>query len=847
MNINYIIILIFIVLILGLIIYIIIRNIDEKIEPFQVAISYTPIPNIKNDRSANITTQSYTTDTINNSLLVNTIEGLDVVSEGNYEDSFTLTSSYIVQVGRQISSLLLNYPPSVTLTSPPLYKNGVRNINTSSIDRSYSFYNYINISFPYTNIGIRKIEIEFSDIELFKDSDFSNPNDIPNTPSLALFTSDTALYKNIGTAAINNSNKKIVININSQDKVQSNLFILISARIKTITLTKIRILIEKRESLINTISNQENIVKFSTSNESEQIMLPDIDGTVGEDVSNYNQSLQGQRVSNIRRFNTLLRTYVPWGIYDGKKYNDSSKKIPDLLYRECKDAIVSGKGATIANSNPGSDNIVESKISYLSGTTETVIEFPSFSLPKQYTVCAITRYTNKSFNDVSKRGRILGTKTSNPNWLLGHWGGMTGMMFNNGWKTVSNKSLSGDVNEWVVSCTKSISNTTPASVLFNGQEKAISQPGEVENYTDAINNDNNKIVINSSVYGDKSDFGLSYLIIWDRILSDNQLKLVSDTLNDYINTGEEIDLSKISVNINDGSTQEKAGTSAADIKRNTCTNRNGFYWILPNGSTNTADARQIYCIMDNKCYGGGWMLAMKGAKNSNTFVYNSSHWTTGTVLNENDVSENFTDAKYNIYNTFQAKDVMAIFDGNDTNGELTFPEIREYGWIWKIFDFFNRGTRISLLDFYSPRPGFPRGYSNYIYTTQTTNNLQNVMNFVNTYSGAGGTYIGYEEFNRFFTDVTCVNRSPLNRKIFSHQEAYKTWGLNVIPLGWNHKVRWGATYNENYGYWEGVPNSNDVSCGIGLENRNYSAGDAIGCCQSTAGTNASMGFKLFVR
>jgi hypothetical protein len=71
--------------------------------------------------------------------------------------------------------------------------------------------------------------------------------------------------------------------------------------------------------------------------------------------------------------------------------------------------------------------------------------------------------------------------------------------------------------------------------------------------------------------------------------------------------------------------------------------------------------------------------------------------------------------------------------------------------------------------------------------------------------------------------------------------------LNIIPQGWNHAVRWGGSFNENPGHWDGLPNSNDVSCGIGLQARNFSAGDAINCCQSSTGTNASMGFKWFIR
>ena len=39
-----------------------------------------------------------------------------------------------------------------------------------------------------------------------------------------------------------------------------------------------------------------------------------------------------------------------------------------------------------------------------------------------------------------------------------------------------------------------------------------------------------------------------------------------------------------------------------------------------------------------------------------------------------------------------------------------------------------------------------------------------------------------------------------------------------------------------------MPGSNDVSGGIGMESRAYSAGDAISCCQDNTGQNKSFSF-----
>jgi hypothetical protein len=56
------------------------------------------------------------------------------------------------------------------------------------------------------------------------------------------------------------------------------------------------------------------------------------------------------------------------------------------------------------------------------------------------------------------------------------------------------------------------------------------------------------------------------------------------------------------------------------------------------------------------------------------------------------------------------------------------------------------------------------------------------------------------------------------------------------------KVRWGFGWNN-----EGDENSNDVSGGIGMSLRSYSAGDAINCCQTTTGVNRSTAMQMYVR
>jgi hypothetical protein len=811
---------IFIILfIIGVVLFLITIS-NKKIEHFNEVISNLPFPNITNDNDVIIQSQDLSNmNSSANNITLNIRESLDINT--TYE-SFIITSSYLLTNRTDtISSLFKLHPPTngIKLNSvEPYDKDGNNNINSGFGD-PVRFYNYISINFPNTNMTATKIEISYSTFEITDKikSDIST--------DIRIYTSEDNTFQNLGTQDINKSSNTLIFNIPENKLIKSYLYIFISPKIRSIVLTKLRFFIQKKEYLQKVIT-EDDIIKFSTDNPAEQITIP---STFSAGIQEETEIGFGQSISNYKKLNNLFKFIPPWAMYDGKDYNVSSRTIPEILKRNCKDAIVAGETPKI---------ITENNIKYLSGTTATKILFPDFSLPEYYTICAITKYTSTDISNVSKRGRILTAVSSeNTNWLLGHHWNVIGVMHSYGWRTSWNQSISGDGNQWVVSCVKS-SSSVDKSLLFNGISRGTSAPPKMYN-----NKADNKLNINFSNYGQNSDFGLSYLIIWDVVLSDNQLKLVSDTLQEYLKTGQDLDISDITISQNDGSTEQKAAKSAMDIKRLTCTNTNGPYWIKY--ATNKP-AKLVYCIMDSMVFGGGWMLALKGAKNSGEFVYHASHWTNDSVLNEtHDNFADFTNAKYDIYNYYSATDCLAIFDANDTKGELTFNNYPEYGWIWHIPNF-NGKDKISLLDFFKPRNGFPRGLSSYAYTSTNQGNIEWVKRWMID-RGFSGYYISPQYFENMFVETTCTKRSPLNRKIFSQQEHFKAWGLNVIPQGWNHAVRWGGSFNENPGHWDGLPNSNDVSCGIGLQTRNFSAGDAINCCQSTTGTNASMGFKWFIR
>jgi len=386
----------------------------------------------------------------------------------------------------------------------------------------------------------------------------------------------------------------------------------------------------------------------------------------------------------------------------------------------------------------------------------------------------------------------------------------------------------------------------------------------------------NKLLINNlSNPGSCSDFSLAYLMIWHTTLLDNELLIVSEMLNNYIKNGVGATQPIVSapplpptmVVIKDGKTELNAAESAVAIKNlnPSVSIPNGRYWIKPAGAIK---AVRVYCIMDDACDGGGWMLAMKAAPGSTEFKYYSNHWTTNTELIPSDdidleapgslFMDTTKDAKYDIYNTFQVKDCMAIFDSREFNSiivtnkcpitesdKYTDPERKHYGWRWLINDF-NSATRITLKDF------FASNKRNFLYTcrSQVATEISTLQNYMRD-NAVGGKYMLYTDFQNSIIGNTTRSGGasavpPYNSLIWSTQSEYLSYGFNVYCEKWNHKVRWGGTFNENLNF-KPISFSNDISGGIGMEYKDYSAGDGLDCCPATTGLNKSLSFKWFIR
>ena len=555
------------------------------------------------------------------------------------------------------------------------------------------------------------------------------------------------------------------------------------------------------------------------------------------------------------RFNLIINNKTPWAAYNGPEFKSINNRVilPNLLGNKCRDAIIydtkqellnnsiSTEDTTyIGNDINGIDVTKKCNIKHLKGSTNMKILFPLGSLPPNYTICAITRYTNPNGN----RDRILTANTCcNPvNLLIGHYNNQQKLVHNMGWKSTLD-DIQGDTN-WVISCVKRTGNRNNINkkyntVLFNGKAK-----GSEANIGVIANNSILTINYMNGYPNTTSDFGLAYLLIWDQILTDQELDIVSKNLiNCVIDNTYKLPLKDMNYSVNgDGLTASTAADNAFMIKNNICNYINNYYYIKINNIP-----KKIYCILNddiNSVYGGGWMLAMKGAKytpyfNPKTFTFGSSHWTTSTVLYETSypddiLNDTTTEIKTDIFNYYKFSEILIIFNdpifSNNKYYKTSYYKLQANNYSYSLLDFFAN----NIYDFIACHLQY-KDLKNINPLNATNSGYRSIM-----------TYSKYS-YNDFLSTKRLALGDPngvnYTTDAFAQQSICGAYGINLNFKQCYQTARIGAIFNENDYTWF---NSSDVSCGIGL-NGPYASGNNLSCCQSAGPPTASYPFLLFVR
>jgi hypothetical protein len=285
----------------------------------------------------------------------------------------------------------------------------------------------------------------------------------------------------------------------------------------------------------STISSSPLTSNSNSNSNSSAPVLTTVSST--QTVASQNVPVLASKTSSLVNFIAVIETFKPWGAYFAGNLSEDNKLL-DLFNRTNRNAVITGPLIKASAKGFGATN----NIDYISGNTNTVVEWGQNSIPYNSTICSITRYTGNTNNK-----RILTARNAIPanDWIHGHQSGKRGIVLHNDQYITDNTlQIAGDINDWVVTCASS-GGTVPGNVYINGVAAGV-KSGGIGALQLAINK-----IDSTNIISESSDFALSYVIIWDTILSNDVLKIVSDNLVNYLASGEPLIFDTLSLNVDD--------------------------------------------------------------------------------------------------------------------------------------------------------------------------------------------------------------------------------------------------------------------------------------------------------
>lgn len=179
----------------------------------------------------------------------------------------------------------------------------------------------------------------------------------------------------------------------------------------------------------------------------------------------------------------------PYSEFLAQNYDSASNVWRDSSGNGLDAEAMVGDFSVVTEAGHGSTRNVTS----VEGTTTSSIKFGQGSIPPEFSICALTRYSHEA-----SQKRIL--TAVGTNWLLGHWGKNAGVAYFGGWKTwVSQSPTRFASTNWFVTCAQN-----NAYLTVNGYDQRT-QNGGSGDYQMSINTYNEE----------KSLFGIAALRIYD--------------------------------------------------------------------------------------------------------------------------------------------------------------------------------------------------------------------------------------------------------------------------------------------------------------------------------------------
>ena len=220
-----------------------------------------------------------------------------------------------------------------------------------------------------------------------------------------------------------------------------------------------------------------------------------------------------------RDFATLIKTKPPFGIWGAESWDATAKIMREMTGKTGMNVESSGEITYNASVSGNGSNV---GIPSISGEKSSWLRWPVGSIPNNFTVCSITRYTTTTGND-----RIL-TSGKSVNWLHGHYQNKRGFAFYEGLKTP--ETTRGTITDWLVMCGKNGTSTTPYNILADGVGIGTATGGTGGERLYINHDDRNS-------WASTSNWALSYVLIWDQNLTDAEMMTVNNALRRHLDTG----------------------------------------------------------------------------------------------------------------------------------------------------------------------------------------------------------------------------------------------------------------------------------------------------------------------
>jgi hypothetical protein len=243
-----------------------------------------------------------------------------------------------------------------------------------------------------------------------------------------------------------------------------------------------------------------------------------------DDFRYYERTLNSKEVNILyndfpKRMNTdyenLLENKPPFAIFRAKDYNVTNKTIPEARGK----SITATTSGTITVGD-ASGNGATASIPFLSGNKQTIINL-NINVPSLFTMCSITRWTTEI-----ELQRIISVNDTSVNFIHGHEDQRRGICVYN--EQLTDFSLgnrgNGVITDWLVMCGKN--NSQPSRNCLA---------------------DNNKVGLNSGGTGGQSGLGINVfrpsnfafnqILVWDSVLTDDEMQFVSNYLTQYLIDG----------------------------------------------------------------------------------------------------------------------------------------------------------------------------------------------------------------------------------------------------------------------------------------------------------------------